>query len=257
MPEPVRDEVTYKYLRMQRRPMTRAAWSDITSRQRSSSSRWASEWAFPGQFGKARMDVLERNSVCVANEFLCGGICGCNVNDCLFQFSAYDVGNARTDFIDLQSRESLKGQGEGSFAVVLASLIRGSYDRTANRWDTVRHNLSDFQSVDLCVGSYALLVGATQNAFDAACKIVKESASHVHVPSETLRANQRERNELKSLTVVFLQTYVRGLLNQHEMNPAPGAQRTTETNMPHRTKGVHWSERTDSLTCYKRGSNRS
>ena len=229
-PKSSQEQVVYKKLKMSGKELTREEWDQMVATQRTPQNLWCSKWLFPSRHGRGEIDPFARDSVVIAPKFVCHGIAGCQVGDCLAQCESFDVMAARQSFRFQLHAHNRTGYAQQVCYVrdELERRLRPAYDRNLRAWGTIPHALDNCRTVYVCIASYAVLVGATCSQFvevkkDIVGSDVRTSSSFV------LPVNELERQKQESLDRSMLRAYVRSLVLKHEANPAPGARQDQQT----------------------------
>jgi hypothetical protein len=221
---PVHSGTVHRTLKMSGRTYTKAEWKVMESTQRNSQGLWASPWLFPTRSPSGEVDPFERSSLVATPHFVCHGVLGCEVGDCLAQCQSCDVQEARRTFRAQFLNHNTTGYADSKCRVQdeLERRLRLHYDRGSRTWKPILHALSPTASVELCPAAYAVLLGVTSNQY------VKVKKNILETDAPTVRnvmpANELERQSLETLDRSLLRAYVRDLVaTAGEANPAPGA----------------------------------
>jgi hypothetical protein len=216
----------------------------VKAHQRDCSDLWSSKWAFAGQEAGSQKDILDRSSMAVAQNFICHGICGCRIGDCLQVFESMDVMGARQVMASRIALYQLTGS-KITFTAGLGALVRSDlervYDRTTQQWNTISVHLNDHTSFHVCPAAYAVLHGVTGNSFkDIRSAITRgEDILASHLMAAVPR-DARSAVQVYSLDWTTLEAYIRSLLRANEANPAPGACNKDQVNFTKSTWDSKW-----------------
>jgi hypothetical protein len=127
---------------------------DKEVRQRNSMGLYNTQYFFPSAKSSCANLTdemrLNRNSLTRASTYKCKGTLGCRNGDCLSSFHDSDVMKRRQSM--MARRVAINGK-EIPMVDLLVSEIGSSYDRTAERWNTICVSLDEVCSVNICVAA--------------------------------------------------------------------------------------------------------
>ena len=212
---------------------------DKEVRQRNSMGLYNTQYFFPSAKSSCANLTdemrLNRNSLTRASTYKCKGTLGCRNGVCLSSFHDSDVMKRRQSM--MARRVAMNGK-EIPMVDLLVSEIGSSYDRTAERWNTICVSLDEVCSVNICVAAYGLLHGYSSTSLGIATRKVK--LGECFSSDALIPRTQKDWNDQKSLDFSMLRAYVADLLDKHEANPAPGAHQPGR--MTHINKST-WKEK--------------
>ena len=230
------------YLHHEGKRLSKSEFQALKDTQRDSQSYYKSAFAFPAaSANEQKKDTLQRSSVKAAPLWCCHGVLGCQLGDCLKQFEALDVKTAR----DAALCRCVVNKPDGgathvaTLGAILEADIRGSYNRTTDQWSRIKVHLDEFTSVEVCVSSYALLLGASSAVLVRAVRAIKNGTECCSSALPRAPQTSKECMETRSLDFSLLRSYVSSLLNSHESNPAPGATQPKNMTFITRTPWRH------------------
>ena len=225
--------------------MTASTRKELIRTQRTTNGLWCGSWAFPGQDHHGGYDTLDDLSCARCTDFMCHEIRGCAVGDCCSSLESVQVYKLRVKHGELLAGIKIESGGcrMAHAGHVLEQLILPFFDQQTGKWSRISLEIGTASYVDVCVSSYALILGysgaAAAKAMTAVTKgEVKPCESVVRQVSGPVKGNL-ERN---LVDVVMINQYIQSLQFKGECEPVPGGHRRKQTTVNKKSMKLKWEE---------------
>ena len=207
--------------------MTASARRDAIHEQRTTNGLWLGSWAFPGQDFHGGYDGLHSSSCTQCTKFMCHEIRGCSEGDCctsLESVHVYKIRSSHNDMLAGIGREKESCQAHAGR--VLEQLILPFYDRQTAKWCRIPLEISPGVQLDVCVASYALILGYSgSSAYTAIHAVEQEQVKPCETVVRLVSGPKKGAVQLKLVDAMLITQYIIKQQLQGECQPVPGAHR--------------------------------
>ena len=225
--------------------MTASRKKELVQTQRTTNGLWSGAWAFPGQDYHGGYDTLDDASCVRCPEFICHETRGCTVGDCCSSLSSVQVYKLREKHGELLAGIASESSGcRIAHAVkVLEQFILPYFDRQTGKWSRIPLEIGTATYLDVCVCSYALILGYSgSSAAKAITAVQQEEVKPCESVVRQVSGPVKDNLQRNVLDVMLINQYIQSLQFKGECQPVPGGHRRKQTVTNKKTMKLKWRE---------------